>query len=348
MARRLHLFFLALLFLGVLATGVAQQVITTTTTTVITLPGTSYTTTMTLGGEMGEATVQYPGYIMINVEKRPDQTCIIVINPMEPPTEQVIEFPGQTIAMPGTTFVFSTVLTNPTFVTVGESVEEGYTTTRTGMDFYEFATTYSIDGFTTTVFMPIPVYGEIIESCESITVKFENTFILETVPATVFIAWGFPGTTFIIPGTTYTVTQELGDMTVPPPTTKTTTRKGTTQTFSTSTPGTTYTTTVSMEPTTITTVIEEPGQVITSTITTVITIEETGSPTTGKEETQTTGTATQETAGTPTTQVTTTPKPPKTTQTQTAAQPQIPIGLIIIAASAILILVGAVILFLRR
>ncbi len=337
MAHRLHLFFLALLFLGFLATGVAQQVITTTTTTVITLPGTSYTTTMTLGGEGGTAIVQYPGYVVINVERRPDQTCVLVITPLEPPTEQVIEVPGQTISFPGTTFVFSTVLTDPTYVTAGERVEEGYTTTRTGMDFYEIATTYSMDGFTTTVVMPIPVYAEVVETCEAITVQFENTFIVETVPATVFIAWEYEGTTFTIPGTTFTITQEIGTFTVLPPTTRTTVREGTTETFSTSEPGTTYTTTVSIEPTTITTVVEEPGQVVTSTITTVITLEETGATTT-QEGTQTPGATT-------TTQVAT---KPKTTQTPTAAQPPIPIGLIIIAASAVLILVGAIILFLKR
>jgi len=123
MGTNLKTLFFLILVLGFLATGMAEQVITTTTTTVITVPGTTHVTTL-LSGE-NTVTMIIPRYTMIIVEKRPDQACSILLKPLK--TEGAITIPGTTVTIPGTTI--QTVFTEPTikYSTVYE--EDGATTT---------------------------------------------------------------------------------------------------------------------------------------------------------------------------------------------------------------------------
>ncbi len=270
---------LLLVVLGLSTVAIGVRTITTTKTTLITIPGKVYTTVIEVGGEVGEITVQYPGYVKIIVEKREDQVCVVRVTPLEPPAEQtqVIEIPETTIAFAGTTFIFSTVLNEQTMVTKVIVTEEGYTTTTTGIDFedYAFETVVSMPGLTTTYSVPLPVYAEIIKECSDVIITVENTFIIEEAPATVIFAAGFPGTTFVLQGTKFTMTLPPMEITtLPPPTTKTTTIKGTTNEYTTTEQGTTYTTTMSVEPTTITSVVTEQEKIITSTIVITTTVEE--------------------------------------------------------------------------
>lgn len=97
--------------------------------------------------------------------------------------------------------------------------------------------------------IPLPIYGEIIEYCERITITIINRFEASE-PMTQRIA--FPGLTF--KGTVVTMPTLLvtGRVTA----TKTTTK-----------PGTTYTTTIEKAGTTVIKTVEEPGRTITKTIT---------------------------------------------------------------------------------
>lgn len=325
--RILRLTLLAALFIGVLAVGMGQQVITTTTTTVITLPGTTYTTTL----PSGTVPVTYiiPKYTVVQVYQRPDQVCVIVLKPIQ--TEAtVIEIPGGTYTFPGTTY--ETEIAEPTVRYTTTMVEGGGTTTTTGFTFVTAEIEITAGIFTTTLTIPAPVYGEIIESCEEITVLVEAELRVESVPATIYFA--FPGMTVAYPGMTMTLTA-LEGFTVPT-TTFTETRNGTTYTTSYIFNATTLVTT--MNYTGGTTVIIEPGQVVTSTITYTTTIEGTG----------TTPTATETTATKPTPP----PPPPPPKKTETITGPitfgGISLGTIIIAVSAVLILVGAIIMFFKR
>lgn len=334
--RSLRFVLLTILFMVFLAVGVGQQVITTTSTTVITLPGSLYTTVIEVpGGEM-TMTVQYPGYVEVMVERRPDQVCTLVITPVEA-AETTFVITGTTIKVPGTTFMTSLEMANPSTAFTTTYVTGGETVTSTGFEVYEVITSNEIPGVTTYVLtLELPVYGEIVKSCEEIEVVIENTLSLETAPATVILAWSFPGATYTIPGTTFTITiptEFIGEEISP--TTKLTTESGTTYTTTITHEGTTYVTIVSQESTTMTTVITEPGQVITSTVTYTTTLPET--------------------AGTPTgTEATTTfipPPPPPPPKTKTAGPVMIggvSLGTIIIALAAILVLVGALLFFFRR
>ena len=187
------LFFVAL---GLLSIAYGVRTITTTQTTVITLPGTVYTTVLEIEEGEAEVTVRYPSYVAIMVEEREDQICIIKVTPLEVVTQQVIEIPGTTIEFPGATFVFSTVLDQPTYATTIIDTIEGYATTTTGLNFgdYVFQTVVSMPGFTTTFEFTIPVYAETITECSSVVVSYENTFIIiEDVPARCLLPASFQG-----------------------------------------------------------------------------------------------------------------------------------------------------------
>lgn len=223
------------------------------------------------------------------------------------------------------------------FVTTGQDVEPAYTTTSTGFEFYEAATTYTAtygeNTFTTVVSMPVQVYAEIVKSCEALTVEFENTFMIEEAPATVLFVAAFAGTTFTIPGVTYTVPQFDNTMMNLPPTTKTTVEEGTTYTHTTSSKGTTYTTTLSLPPTTVTTVVTEAGEVVTSTVVITTTVEEgtTGGAVTSVEET------TEAMTETEATEVVTTA--PAETTVALPSQPSPPMDILTIAIISVVAIV---------
>lgn len=342
MRRYVRVIAVAALLLGFLATGLAQQVITTTTTTLITLPGTSYTTTIELPGGNETITIQFPEYVYMRVEKHPDRVCTIVISPKKVLTATTVSWPDTTITIPGTTVLASLELTEPTYTRATTYEVGGETMSYTSVEFYDYVSSTEIPGITTIIItLPIPVEAEIQRYCDVIEVVVEETLILESVPATVMIGGEFGGLTYTLTGYTATITYpippELTETSLNP-TTKTVTEPGTTMKYTTTVEGSTYTTTIFMNATTITTVVTEPGSVITSTITYTTTVEETSKPT----ETTPTKTTTKPPPPPPP------PKPPKTTTTQTEIKPPFPLGLTIIAASAVLILAGAIILFIKR
>jgi len=318
---------LLMVFLGVLATGMAQQVVTTTTTTVITIPGKTYVTTFQ-GGE-STITLIVPEYTMIIVEKYPDQACRLVVKPIQ--AGGVMTIPGTTFTIPGTTM--QTVITDPTMKHSTVYQEDGVTTT-TGFTYLEFVTTVAGQTFS----LPMPIYAEFISECQTIQVTEEVTITMGSVPATFY--YEYPEMTYSFEGTTITM-EEMEEV---PLTTITTTdtRPGTTYTETTMFPGTTIATVVSL-PSGATT-ISEPERIVTSTITYVTTIE--GSPVTTPTQPSTTTTITT----TPGTTVLTTPTPTKTETTPPTIQPAgLPIEIIIeiIAVAAVIVVVVAVLVFRR-
>jgi len=226
---------LVLIFLvvGIFSIGVAQQVITTTTTTVITLPAKTTTTVISHAGTTEVKTIIQGGYRMVNVEVRPDQECVIVIRGAP---QTVMTIPAATV--PGTTTVVTIPATS--YETTITRTEGGTTLTTTGMRVVELKTTISAGPVTTTRAILIPLYGEIMEYCEAITVKIINSFEVKE-PMTMTIT--FPGFTFS--GTTVTLpTLPIsGSTTVTETTTK---------------PGTTYTTTIEEKAKTIVTTVTLP------------------------------------------------------------------------------------------
>lgn len=114
-----HIAIIALV-LGVLSIGLAQQIITITTTTVITYPPSTTTETSVVPGTTGVATIAYGGYRLIYVEMRPDQECVMIVRG-EPVTEVTI--PG--VTMPGITTTY--IIPAATYETTITQVEGGTT-----------------------------------------------------------------------------------------------------------------------------------------------------------------------------------------------------------------------------
>ena len=230
---------LALAFLSI---GVAQKVIRVTTTTVITLPGTTKVTTITKPGTTGVVTVIHGGYRVIHIEMRPDQECVIVV---EGEPVSVVTIPGA--SFPGTTAVYT--IPKTVYETTITRVEGGTTRTTTGFEFLTMTAMTSIGPVTMTMTIQAPIYGKIMEYCKRITVTIVDRFEVKE-PMTV--AFMFPGFTF--KGTVITMPTLLvtGSVTA----TKTTTR-----------PGTTFTTTIERAGTTMVKTVSAPGTTITKTIT---------------------------------------------------------------------------------
>jgi len=310
------------LVLGVLSIGLAQQITTITTTTVITYPPLTTTETSVVPGTTGVATIVHGGYRFIYVEMRPDQECVMVVRG-EPVTEVTI--PGATVPEITTTYVIPAA----TYETTITHVEGGTTETRTGLGDVEFLTTVEMGPISTVISMPVLVYGEIMEYCRAITVTVINRFEASK-PMTIYIA---------LPGYT------AGGMTVtfpePPiagPITATKTRI---------IPGETYTTTYEEAGQTIVTTVSQPGMTMTktitipgSTVTKVVTIESTvsGPLTMTEKETPTQPTRPH---------ITTTPTESQTT-TAAAGLEIAPFMLIIIIAVVIVIVIAVIIVVIRR
>ena len=230
------------LVLAFLSIGVAQKVIRVTTTTVITLPGTTKVTTITKPGTTGVVTVIHGGYRVIHIEMRPDQECVIVV---EGEPVSVVTIPG--VSFPGTTAVYT--IPKTVYETTITRVEGGTTQTTTGFQFLTMTAKTAMGPVTMTMTIPAPIYGKIIEYCKRITVTIVDRFEVKE-PMTV--AFMFPGFTF--KGTVVTMPTLLvtGGVTA----TKTTTR-----------PGTTFTTTIEKAGTTMVKTMSAPGTTITKTIT---------------------------------------------------------------------------------
>lgn len=190
-----------------------------------------------------------PGYMIIMKEERPNQICIATIKALS----------GATFSIPGTTY--STIITIPSYATTILETVDGKVLTTTGIATVRFET--AIPGVTTMT-MPFPIYGEIIKSCNKITIKEVMIYIAEKVPATIFVA--MPGATYAIPGITMTIEMPL------PPTTvvQTETLEGTTYKTTERFPGTTKTETIIITTTIPTTPVTPPP--ITTPTTTPITI----------------------------------------------------------------------------
>jgi hypothetical protein len=295
----------------------SQNVITTTTTRVVTVQPTTVTTEVTVSGTTGTVTLEIPGFLLIMETREPGRQCTVYFTAQQPPSVWVI--PGTTFA--GTTF--STVINQQTFATTATAVEGGTTVTTTGMETVQIAT----QGIT------MPIWGVGREFCERVTVTDIITYIVQTVPATVRVA--FEGFTFA--GTT--VSLELPDLGITTTLTLTKTITGTTERFTTSFPGTSYTTVQVVQPTTYRETVTRPGTTYIETYTTVITLTETPTRTTP------TATTTAQTTPTQTTAVAT------PTPTQTAATPPagLPLDLLVPAiALAVIIVVAVFALRLRR
>ena len=230
------------LVLAFLSIGVAQKVIRVTTTTVITLPGTTKVTTITKPGTTGVVTVIHGGYRVIHIEMRPDQECVIVV---EGEPVSVVTIPG--VSFPGTTAVYT--IPKTVYETTITRVEGGTTQTTTGFQFLTMTTETAMGPVTMTMTIPAPIYGKIIEYCKRITITIVVRFEVKE-PMTV--AFMFPGFTF--KGTTITMPtlRVTGSVTATETVTK---------------PGTTFTTTIEKAGTTMVKTVGAPGTTITKTIT---------------------------------------------------------------------------------
>jgi len=265
--------------LGFLSVGIAQQVKVVTTTTVITIPGTTEVVTVTKPGTTGAATVVQGGYKFIYVEMRPDQECVVVVEG-EPKT--VVTIPG--VSFPGVTTVFT--IPKTVYETTLTRIEGGTTETRTGVEYLTLATTATMGPVTTVIAIPMPVYGVIKEYCEQITVVMVNRFEASE-PMTQMIeipGFTYEGTVMTIPTMPFTMALTA---------TKTVTKSGTTYTTTIENPGTTIITTISAPGVTTVTTITSPARTITKTIIYTTTLSGTKSTTkTAGSETTTTASPT--------------------------------------------------------
>jgi len=255
------------LVLAFLSIGVAQKVIRVTTTTIITVPGTTKVTTITKPGTTGVLTVVHGGYRVIHIEMRPDQECVIVV---EGEPVSVVTIPG--VSFPGTTAVYT--IPKTVYETTITRVEGGTTRTTTGFEFLTMTAKTAMGPVTMTMTIPAPIYGKIIEYCKRITVTVIDRFEASE-PMT--IAFRLPG--FTLKGRVVTMPTLLvtGSVTA----TKTTTRPGTTLTTTIEKAGTTMVKTVSAPGTTITKTITIPPKTVTKKIVYTTTIS-------GKPSTETT------------------------------------------------------------
>jgi len=302
-----------LIILGLTGYAYSQNIITTTTTRIVTVQPTTIVTEVTVSGTTATVTLQIPGFLLIMETREPGRQCTVVFTAQQPPS--ILVFPGTTIT--GTTF--STAITQQTFATTATMVEGGTTATTTGIETVQIVT----EGIT----LPMPIYGVGREVCERVTVTDIITYIVQTVPATIRVA--FEG--FSFPGTT--VSLELPDLGISTTLTLIKTITGVTERFTTSFPGTSYTTVQVVQPTTYRETITRAGTTYVETYTTVITVTQTPTPTPS-----------------PITTPTTTPTTPVQTPT-TTAQPVggLPLELLIpITALAVIIVVVALALRLRR
>jgi hypothetical protein len=259
-----------ILVLGALSIGLAQQITTITTTTVITYPPSTATETSVVPGTTGVATIAHGGYRLIYIEMRPDQECIMIVRG-EPVTEVTI--PGATI--PGITTTY--VIPAATYETTITQVEGGTTETRTGLEDIEVLTTIEMEPISTVISMPVLVYGEIMEYCEAITITMINRFEANE-PMTIYIE--MPG--YTMDETVMTLPEPL--ITGPLTTTKTTIIPGETYTMTHEEKGQTIVTTISNPDMTVIRTVTIPGSTVTETITIVSTMS--GTPET-KTETST-------------------------------------------------------------
>ena len=237
------------LVLAFLSIGVAQKVIRVTTTTVITLPGTTKVTTITKSGTTGVVTVIHGGYRVIHIEMRPDQECVIVV---EGEPVSVVTIPGA--SFPGTTAVYT--IPKTVYETTITRVEGGTTRTTTGFEFLTITAETAMGPVTMTMTIQAPIYGKIMEYCKRITVTMVNRFEVKE-PMTVafmFPGFTFKGTVFTMPTLPVTGSVTATKTTIRPGTTFTTTieRAGTTMVKTISSPGTTITKTITLPPKTIT------------------------------------------------------------------------------------------------
>ena len=315
---------LSLLILGTLSIGLSQQIITTSSTTLITIPETTLTTVISKPGTTKTVTIVHGGYRVIYIEKRPNQECVLVVKGT----------PIKAATMPGTTVVYT--LPASTYETTIIRTEGGTTLTTTRPEVVEQVVTVGVPPVVVTMTASVPVYGEVLEHCQVITVTIINR-IEASEGATVLVA--FPG--FTLKGTVFTIPTLLA--TQPVTTTKTMTKTGITYTRTIERSGETTVKTIVFPGTTVTKTIVKSGKVITSIVTYVTTIS--------KPLTQTTH------PPKPPKKTTKPPKPPKppkpsktiTTSTTQAIQ-QIPttLLLILIAAAALIIVAAAIILLSRK
>lgn len=235
--------------LALLSIGVAQKVIRVTTTTVVTLPGTTKITTISKPGTTEIMTVIHGGYRIIHIEMRPDQECVIVV---EGEPVSVVTIPGA--SFPGTTAVYT--IPKTVYETTITRVEGGTTRTTTGFDYVTVTNEVTMGAITMTMTIPAPIYGKITEYCKRITITIINRF---EVSEPMTVKFMFPGFTFKGRVVTMPTLLVTGSVTA----TKTTTKLGTTYTTTIEKAGTTMVKTVTVPGTTMTKTITFPPKTIT-------------------------------------------------------------------------------------
>jgi hypothetical protein len=307
----LHLTIIIVISLWFTKIVIGQQVITTTTTKVTTIPGTTFTTTIKQPDTTVLLTMIMPGYKIIIEREQPEQVCVATIKAL----------PGATVTVtiPGATY--STVIAIPTYAATILETIGGTVLTTTGFTTIKFET--AVPGVTTMT-IPFPIYGEIIRSCNKVTVKEVMIYIAEKVPATIFVA---------MPGMTMTMTMEMPIQTT---IVQTETLKGTTYKTTVSFPGATEHISSVIKGTTFTSIIAEPG----TTKTEIVII------------TTTLPTKTPATPSTTTTEVTT-PKTPTTTPTTITPTTVAPTGpdvmtLGIMAGVIVIVIILVIYLVMRK
>jgi len=253
--------------LALLSIGVAQKVIRVTTTTVITLPGTTKTVFITKPGTTQVMTVVHGGYRIIHIEMRPDQECVIVV---EGEPVSVVTIPGA--SFPGTTAVYT--IPKTVYETTITQVEGGTTRTTTGFEYFTVTSEVAMGPVTMTMTIPAPIYGKIMEYCKRITITMINRFEVNEPMTVVFRLPGFTfkGSVITMPTLLFT-----GSVTA----TNTVTRLGTTYTTTIEKAGTTMIKTMTVPGTTMTKTIVLPPKTITKKIVYTTTIS-------GKPPTETT------------------------------------------------------------
>lgn len=250
---------IASLVLGFLAAGLAQQVVTTTTTRVTTIPGTTFTKVVTLPETIKTVTITEPSMKVVMIELRPNQECVIV---MEATPVTVVTVPGITI--PHSTIIYT--VPAETYETVITLVEGGTTLTTSRFDTIEAVVSMGGGPITMVMTIPVPAYGEVMEYCERIVVTVRYSFEVGEPMTVTMVIPGFTmsGHVMTLPGTLL-----LTDVTT---VTKTTTKPGTTFTTMFERSGAIKVKTITFTEKVETKTIRKPGKTITKTITRVITL----------------------------------------------------------------------------
>jgi hypothetical protein len=77
---------LVIVLLGFAGYAYSQNVITTTTTRVVTVQPTTVTTEVTVSGTTGTVTLEIPGFLLIMKTREPGRQCTVYFTAQQPPS----------------------------------------------------------------------------------------------------------------------------------------------------------------------------------------------------------------------------------------------------------------------